>query len=301
MIQQIEIASNTSKTSLVDLKYSVDRLNQGQDDQQRRTILDWLTLTNYATQQHDFISRRQAGTGQWLLDSTEFQLWLKTDKQTLFCPGIPGAGKTILTSVVIEELQTRFRDNKRIGIAYLYCNFRRQGEQRINDLTISLLKQLVESQTSLPDSVRDLYKRHSRNQTRPSVDEISQCFQSVITIYSRTFIIIDALDECQVSHGCRDKFLSELFSLQDKCGVNIFATSRDMPDITGRFQGSMSLEIRASEHDVRRYLDSQISNLPSFVKRNPDLQEEVKAEITKAVDGMYVSLVNKTPPIQILS
>jgi hypothetical protein len=39
---------------------------------------------------------------------------------------------------------------KSIGIAYIYCNFRRQDEQKIDDLLASLLKQLAESQPSLP-------------------------------------------------------------------------------------------------------------------------------------------------------
>jgi hypothetical protein len=36
---------------------------------QSRTVLDWLTLVDYALRRSDFISRRQAGTGQWLIDS----------------------------------------------------------------------------------------------------------------------------------------------------------------------------------------------------------------------------------------
>jgi hypothetical protein len=46
--------------------------------------------------------------------------WVETDKRTLFCPGIPGAGKTILTLIVVEELFTRFENDGSIGIAYLY-------------------------------------------------------------------------------------------------------------------------------------------------------------------------------------
>jgi hypothetical protein len=42
---------------------SVDKLIQHKDDQERRTILDWLTPTDYGTQQSDFIYRRQEGTG----------------------------------------------------------------------------------------------------------------------------------------------------------------------------------------------------------------------------------------------
>jgi Ni2+-binding GTPase involved in maturation of urease and hydrogenase len=65
---------------------------------------------------------------------------VETDKQTLFCPGIPGAGKTILTSIVVENLLTRFKDEPSVKIAYVYCNFRSQDQQRVEDLLASLLK-----------------------------------------------------------------------------------------------------------------------------------------------------------------
>jgi hypothetical protein len=48
-------------------------------------ILAWLTTTDYGAQQSDFLSRRQEGTGRWLLDSGEFQRWSNGDRQTLFC------------------------------------------------------------------------------------------------------------------------------------------------------------------------------------------------------------------------
>ena len=259
-----------------------------QDDQYRQKILDWLTPVNYGSQQSDFINRRQPGTGQWLIESTEFQRWLDTKNQTLFCPGIPGAGKTILTSIVVEELTTRFSDDSTIGIAYIYCNFRRKDEQKINDLLASLLKQLSQGQLSLPGSVQDLHDRHKDKQTRPSLDEISRTLQSVAESYSRLFVIVDALDECQVSNSCCKRFLSELFNLQTNCAANIFATSRFVPDITGKFDGSMFLVIRASKNDVKRYLEGHIGELPSFVQENPQLREEIKTGISEAVDGMYI-------------
>ena len=251
-------------------------------------ILDWLTPIDYAPQQNDYIKRRQAGTGQWLLDSIQYQDWLKVKKQTLFCPGIPGAGKTILTSIVVNDLYNRF--DATIGIAYVYCNFRRKDEQKINDLLASLLKQLAERQGILPATVKSLYNQHKVAKTRPSLGEITTILQAVAAMYSRVFIVVDALDECQTTSACRTEFLSEIFDLQAKlkCGVNFFATSRFIPEITDKFEDSMSLEIQASEQDVRRYVDGHISHLPSFVGRSPDLQEEIKTKIVKAVDGMYV-------------
>ena len=89
-------------------KDGVDRLNREQDSQEHRVIADWLTPIDYASQQSDFIRARQEGTGEWLLKSSEFQDWVSQSKQTLFCPGIPGAGKTMITSIVIEHLYTTF-------------------------------------------------------------------------------------------------------------------------------------------------------------------------------------------------
>jgi len=252
-------------------------------------ILNWLTPIDYGPQQGDYLRRRQVGTGQWLLDSVEFRTWLDLGGQTFFCPGIPGAGKTILTSIVIENLHTRFQDDPSVGIAYLYCNFRRQDEQKSDDLLAGLLKQLAQRQSFLPGSVKSLHDSHKKKRTRPSLDEVSTTLGSVATIYSRVFVIVDALDECQVSDDCRMRFLSEIFNLQAKCQASLFVTSRFIPEINEKFKESIRLEIRASQHDVQRYLDGHMSQLPRCVLRSSELQDEIKAEIIKAVDGMYVT------------
>ena len=268
------------------IQKDVVELSRHQHDQERVTILNWLTPMDYALQQHDYISRRQPGTGQWLLDSPQFKMWVETDKQTLLCLGIPGAGKTILTSFVVDILHTQFRGDLSVGIAYLYCDFRRQDQQEAEDLLASLLKQLTQGLPFLPDTVKSLYNRHNDKRTRPSFDEISRSLQSVATLYSKVFIIVDALDECRASNGCRARFLTEVFKLQAKCRANLFATSRFIPEIVKKFDGSTSLEIRASVQDVQRYVHNRIADLPSFVERNPKLQEDIKTEIVKAADGM---------------
>jgi Cdc6-like AAA superfamily ATPase len=276
-------------------KDGVDRLNKCQGDQERRTIIEWLTTIEYATQQSDFTARRQEGTGQWLLDSNEFQGWLNQTNQTLFCPGIPGAGKTMITSIVVDHLCIKFRNDTTVAIAYLYCNFQRQQEQKPTDLLASILKQLIQRQPSVPEKVMSLYKHHYDERTRPSFDEISKVLHSIVYNYSKTFIIIDALDECQVSDGGRRMLLSEIFNLQAKTGASFFATSRFIPEIAKEFEGNISLEIRASDDDVQRYLDAEMSRLRPFASRNSTLREEIKSEIVKAVDGMYVSCFQGRP------
>lgn len=258
-----------------------------QDSQDRQKILNWLTPVDYGTRQSDYLKLRQPGTGQWLLDSAEYQAWLTTNKQTLFCPGIPGAGKTILTAIVINDLNKQASSDPNIGVAYIYCNFWQQGTQKIDNLIASLLKQLAQCQSSLTGSVKNLYDQHEAKRTRPSLDEILRVLRSIVTMYSRLFIIVDALDECQVSDGSRARFLSELFILQTQHGVNIFATSRFIPQILDHFHNNVTLEICARDEDVRQYLHGRIAQSGSkFLKT---YGEEIKTVITNLVDGMYVS------------
>jgi hypothetical protein len=227
------------------MNQEVKRARRERECYHHQTILDWITPIDYAPQQSDFIDRRQKGTGQWLLDSSEFKAWLKTKEQTLFCPGIPGAGKTILTSIVIDYLCSKFRkgdvhDDGNIGIAYLYCNFR-QEKQKSEDLLASLLKQLTRDRSSFPDSVKSLHSSHKEKQTRPLLGELLQALQSVAALYSRVFIIVDALDECRTPDDCRTSFNGNLCS-SSEMQSEYLSTSRFIPEITGRFDGSTSLD-----------------------------------------------------------
>ncbi|CAG8909914.1 unnamed protein product [Penicillium egyptiacum] len=268
-------------------------------------VLDWLTAIDYGPQHSDVLRRWQQGTGQWFLNSKEYQNWRSSSKQTLFCPGIPGAGKTILVSTVIDDLSTEFLNDQTIGIAYLYCKLSRRSEQKIEDLLASLVKQLSQDWPSLPDSIGSLHTKHKRKKTRPSLEEIWKTLLSVASMYSRVFIIVDALDECQASNKdeCLSTFLSKMFTLQSQTMTSLFATSRPIPVIEGKFEGCISKRISASEGDIRKYLDSNMTKLPGFVLESPRLQDEIKTEIIRAVDGMFLlarlhlhSLVGKKSP-----
>lgn len=70
----------------------------------------------------------QEDTGTWLLEVNEFKNWIiqdhdtPEDQHTLFCPGLPGAGKPILTSVVINELQENLQQAG-VGVAFFLLQF----------------------------------------------------------------------------------------------------------------------------------------------------------------------------------
>lgn len=269
------------------MKDGVDRLCQHQEDEEIQAILEWLTPTDYTAQQNDILRQREEGTGQWLLERDEFKLWASTKQQTLFCLGIPGAGKTTLASIIIDHLEQKFHADPDVGIAYIYCNFQSTPDLNIQDLLGSLIKQLVQKQSELSKAVIDMYKTYRKKNTRPTTDELSSCLRSVASDHSNAFIIVDALDECGTDYGLREKLLQEIFTLQVQCNINFLATSRHIPEIMAEFDRKTWLEIRADRRDVKSYLRSHLSTLPSFLLQNQDLVNEIITTITESVDGMY--------------
>lgn len=244
---------------------------------------------DFATQQTDFSSQRQKGTGTWFLKSPEFVGWRSgTQGSVLFCPGIPGAGKTMLSSLVIDHLWTIYPDVG-TGVAYMYCNYKKYEEQKAVDLLSALLKQLVQQQISIPESVQALYKQYRGRRTRPSFDEVLKTLQGVIKGYRQVFIVVDALDECQDGFDGRDALLFGVRSLRS-FGAKIMVTSRAISKITQEFETDTALKIRAHEEDVRRYVCGQVGRLAKCVSSRPALEQLIISSITDAVDGMYVAL-----------
>lgn len=110
-----------------------------QKRQRHRTITDWVSSVDFAAQHYDIISRRQEGSGVWFTDSPEFLSWLQGSNQTLFCPGIPGAGKTMIAAIAVDHLW-RHVQNDDIGVAYIYCNYKTQADQTPTNLVATILK-----------------------------------------------------------------------------------------------------------------------------------------------------------------
>lgn len=259
-------------------------------DQNDEKTLEWFSSLDYGAEHSDTLKRWQPGTGQWFLNSAEFREFIETNKQMIFCSGIPGSGKTVMAAAVIDYLHKQFNKNSRVGMAYFYFNFKKSDEQTPEAVFSSLLKQLVRQQPYLSENVKLLYETHTKNETRPSLVEILQAFQEAVETYLAVFIVIDAIDECATLDDCREIILSKMFDCAAAPNLKLFTTSRHIPEISDRFQSALHLEVGATESDIRRYIDSRLAKLPrtSFISQNKSLQEEIKIRINAVVSKMYV-------------
>jgi len=252
-------------------------------------LMAWISPSNFLAEQSDIISRRQEGTGEWFLNAPAVMQWLSQPAGTLFCPGIPGAGKTMIAAIAIDYLLKSVR-NSSVGVAYVYCNYKAQEEQDTSYLLAAILKQLIQARPSLVEPVERLNIKYAGQGSKPSLKEIIEAMQSVLSGFSTVYIVIDALDECRNTDGTRCLLLTNLRELQAKSDLRLMATSRFIPDIVNDFKDSfkdaLTLEVQASEEDVKRFVAGQIYRLPKCIQRDTALQDMVYTKIVEAVDGM---------------
>ncbi|CAG9941180.1 unnamed protein product [Clonostachys rosea f. rosea IK726] len=197
----------------------------------------------------------------------------------------------MIASIVVDDILRVCRDDPTLGIAFIFCNFQRNEQQTAEMLLCSLLKQLVGLLPTPPQQLDELYETHRKSRTRPSVPELSELVQIALGSFSRAFVIVDALDECHNSDVSRDRFLNAILDMQASTGVNIFLTSRAIPEIEKVLceeRGAFKLEIVAQQDDLQRYILGRISEMPQFIRGEPDLRDELVMEISSSVKGMFL-------------
>lgn len=151
------------------------------------------------------------------------------------------------------------------------------------------MQQLVQRHTIVPDDdgVRNLYKYHMRARTCPSLGEFFNLLQSQLHKFSKTFVIIDALDECSESN--RESLITKILKLQSD--IHLLVTSRRIADIECLLENAARLEILAKDEDVRRYLEGRITRegrLKRHIKSDPMLQDAIMDTIVDKARGMFV-------------
>lgn len=82
-VSSTKILDTISKVHIVQEQEKLRALNS-----EERDLMNWLSPLDFLSKQSDALSRRQEGTGQWLLESNEFRSWLGITGRVLWCPGM---------------------------------------------------------------------------------------------------------------------------------------------------------------------------------------------------------------------
>ncbi|KAJ7158283.1 ankyrin repeat-containing domain protein [Mycena crocata] len=250
-------------------------------DAEREKIIDWLSTINFFPQHADIFRRCQRGTGEWILADEKFKRWESGSGGILWGRGIPGAGKTVLASVVVDHL-TKNGKNNNIGVACIYLNHKETTAQTPSNLLAAVWRQLVLNNPIA--EVLKLFRMHSKKRTRPELAEIHDVLRSVVAQWAKVYIVVDALDE--TSEDTRKTLLDYLTKLGPT--VCLMLTSR--PNISLPKINPDILEIHVPEDDIQTYVKEQINNSGdlALVVESSDFRDIIIAKIVDNVDGMFL-------------
>lgn len=192
-----------------------------------------------------------------MLRSQYWTDWLASSVRCLWVHGIPGSGKTILASWLIENVQDHCNrvstENSPCASGYYYCYFGHRQDEAAPFLrwVITQLSRQAEVVSTL---MHDLFKRGGE----PSITELLDALEQILQVFSYVYIVIDAVDESNP----RDDLLEVIHMLvtdQRFSNLQILVTSREYIDIE-RVMEKVSVSVPMSnelvEQDIRLHVQS---------------------------------------------
>ena len=191
---------------------------------------------------------------------------------------------------MIDSLCDQAREQN-ATVACFYFDFAAQKNQSPANAMGALLKQVVGGLGEIPVEISRAYQDQKKaiGGREPRLSDIVKMLQTTSS-KERTFICIDALDECVPEN--RAKLLDSLKKiLQKSPGTRIFATGRShiLPEIGRRLAGrATSLSIGTRRDDIIRYLQSRLEEDANPDAMNGNLEAEILKKIPEDVSEMYV-------------
>lgn len=168
------------------------------NEQHFRELRTWLQGADFEDD-HDTLRRAQIpGTGRWLFDNAQFKKWFDpmSTYSLLWMNGLPGAGKSVLASMVVEEINHIARSrNSQYRCLYFYC---KEGDgERDNFVAIgrSLLLQLLTHEPQMVAYPYSVYRKSKQTilRTRLVVEDL---LEKALLACPSVYIVLDGIDEC---------------------------------------------------------------------------------------------------------
>ncbi|KAK0184070.1 hypothetical protein F5146DRAFT_330709 [Armillaria mellea] len=254
--------------------------------QMEKDVEKWLEPLDFKSTHVGNLNRQVDGTGRWFLESEQLQAWINgpAASSCLWCPGGPGVGKTIVASITIEHLRSLV-DEKMTPVLNIFCDYRSPAEHTIYSFLRSLLHQLVQVR-GLP-LVTFLHNMDRR--TPPSLDDLIKILSEELKLFSRVYIVLDALDE--FTPNDQGELIKTLKLLANN--IHLLVTSRPVSPVTAleSLVGEHTeLAIRAADNDVALYVKSKIYRgyLANIIGNDDSLRDKIVTGVMEKADGMFI-------------
>ncbi|KAL8904849.1 MAG: hypothetical protein Q9207_003009 [Kuettlingeria erythrocarpa] len=200
--------------------------------------------------------------------------------------GAPGSGKTVLASIAVNDLRQRFLGKEGVGVAAVYCEWKRQDLLSTANLLASVWSQLALDQP-LTEEVERLYEDHTKFRTTAKPQEVLSILEHEVEKFSSVYIVVDALDELVEGGDRANVFIEALCRLAPAPlrKVHILATSRSEQSLLPR---ANITQITATRDDIKLFVENQILG---GISTSHSLSEQARSD--KALKKSLVSTISE--------
>jgi hypothetical protein len=237
-------------------------------------ICSWLSAPDPSTNYHKAHKQRQAETGLWLLENAKFTEWKESAVSRLWLYGIPGCGKTILSSTIIEHMLQHCHHDTRMVTVYFYFDLNDIQKQDSEPMLRSLLCQLLQRSARIPKGVDALFSSYENGQQRPSVHALLEVLRQTAQGFTQVYVVLDALDECRQRLELMD--VLETVDGWQLDNLHLLMTSRKEWDIKRSLEGyideedAVCLQRDVVDLDIQRYVQQRLGDDKGLAKWNKD-------------------------------
>jgi hypothetical protein len=286
--QSNEIEENSRFRALA-VKFSdkvAQELQEARRLKSRKAKSQFLNACSTYNHQTAWKQARKAGTTSWIYNKEEYKQWVQEPaSSTLWCTGILGSGKTVLSANVVENL---ILTAPAAVVSYFFCKHDEAESLQARTIIGSIARQLFSCvKLEVADSVDTI------NTSFLDTDQVLEYLRKLLpSDLQKYFIIIDGLDECNEKElKLLIEHLKEL--LASRHIFHIYCSSR--PDVYRwvpallRPQWNVSMSEACSE--IAQYIESELEErleAGSLCLGDPTIVLIIQDALMKGSQGMSV-------------
>ncbi|KAH0562509.1 hypothetical protein GP486_002801 [Trichoglossum hirsutum] len=254
-------------------------------------VRSWLSPASSDVDQENVAKVRAdcPDTGRWLFRQSQIRSWCDPDSSLiplLWLNGIPGAGKTVLTSLLIDEC----RKVSDVYVAFFYCKHRDPQRSTFVAIARSILLQLLRHKKAL---LSYIYKEASTSgeSSLESSELTKKLLEVALKAFDKVYLIIDGLDECGKTEK---KLISTWFqsivnstSTEDSGSLRCLFVSQADNDTGSLLNTIPTLQITSmhNREDITNYCAVWARKIQEKFELSPVDTESIVATVSSRADG----------------
>lgn len=285
MTLEIKNATARNKESLVALDQKFHAMTL---ETRSEKIVQWLAAPDPSSNHNKACQTKQQQTGRWLLQNLDYIHWKDRRASFLWLHGIPGCGKTVLCSTVVQDIASMCYARVPNILTYYYFDFNDSKKQTYEGLLRSLVTQIFGQCLEIPDTMEALFKGCGEGQREPTCNSLIQALKELLERFEKVYLILDALNECA-------EIPAVISFIREICGwhnhnLRIFIASRNEFIIEKGFRFLTTAQIQVPKSlvdaDIKLLVRERLRSDPELSRWSEAIKIEIEKTLHEGSKGM---------------